>query len=51
MSSGFRRLCMRLGTAASLSDQPTDVANGHAEVLGHVLDRQEDGQLVDGVGS
>jgi hypothetical protein len=32
---------------ASLSDEPSDVANGHAEMLGHVLDRQEGGQLMD----
>lgn len=34
----------------SLSDKPTNVSNGHAEVRGNILDREKDGQLVDGRG-
>ena len=34
----------------SLSDEPTNMPNGHAEVRGNILNRQKHGQLVDGRG-
>ena len=34
----------------SFSDEPSDMPNRHAEVRGNVLDRDKDGQLVDGRG-
>jgi hypothetical protein len=34
----------------SLGDEPSDMPNGHAEVRGNILDREKDGQLVDGRG-
>ena len=35
---------------SSLSDEPSDMPNGHAEVRGNIVDREKDGQLVDGRG-
>jgi hypothetical protein len=35
---------------SSFSDEPSDMPNGHAEVRGNIVDREKDGQFVDGRG-
>ena len=35
---------------SSFGDEPSDMPHGNAEVRGNILDREKDGQLVDGRG-